>query len=95
MTVSDDETSSAAVALTVSPGTVDEAAGATTVTVTGTLDGAPLTSDVAVTVAVSAGTASTDDFAEVQDFTLTIAAGQASGDGDLQPDPGGRRHRRG
>ena len=79
VTVSDDETSSAAVALTVSPGTVDEAAGATTVTVTGTLDGAPLTSDVAVTVAVSAGTASTDDFAEVQDFTLTIAAGQPRG----------------
>ncbi len=79
VTVSDDETASAGVALTVSPGTVDEDAGATTVTVTGTLDGAPRTSETALTVSVSAGTASAADFAAVADFTLTIAAGQSSG----------------
>ncbi len=79
VTVSDDETASAGVALTVSPGTVNEDAGATTVTVTGTLDGAPRTSETAVTVSVSAGTASAADFAAVADFTLTIPAGQSSG----------------
>ena len=79
VTVSDDETPSAAVALTASPGTVDEDAGATTIEVTGTLDGAPRTSATAVTVSVAAGTASTDDFAAVADFTLTIAAGRSSG----------------
>ena len=77
--VSDDETPSAAVALTASPGTVDEDAGATTIEVTGTLDGAPRTSATAVTVSVAAGTASTDDFAAVPEFTLTIAAGRSSG----------------
>ena len=46
---------------------------------TGTLDGAPRLAETAVTVSVSAGTASTGDFAAVQNFTLTIAAGQASG----------------
>ena len=77
VTVEDDETASGGVALTVSPGTVDEDAGATTVTVTGTLDGAPRLAETAVSV--SAGTASAADFAAVQDFTLTIAAGQSSG----------------
>ena len=65
--------------LTVSDEAVDEDAGATAITVTGTLNGAPGTSDTAVTVSVSGGTASAGDFAAVQDFTLTIAAGQASG----------------
>ena len=46
---------------------------------TGALNGAPETSDRAVTVSVSGGTASNEDFAAVEDFTLTIAAGQASG----------------
>ena len=79
VTVEDDETPSAAVALTASPGTVDEDAGATTIEVTGTLDGAPRTSATAVTVSVVAGTASTDDFAAVPEFTLTIPAGRISG----------------
>ena len=79
VTVSDDETASASVALTVSPSSVDEAAGDTAITVTGTLNGAARNSDTAVTVTVSAGTASTGDFAAVQDFTLTITAGQISG----------------
>ncbi len=61
------------------PETVDEDAGATTVTVTGALDGAVRISDTEVRVSVSAGTASADDFAAVADFTLTIPAGQSSG----------------
>ena len=79
VTVADDETASTGVTLTVSDEAVGEDAGATAITVTGTLNGAPGTSDTAVTVSVSGGTASTGDFAAVQDFTLTIAAGQASG----------------
>ena len=79
VTVADDETASTGVTLTVSDEAVDEDAGATAITVTGALNGAPKTSDTALTVSVSGGTASTEDFAAVQDFTLTIAAGQASG----------------
>ena len=78
VTVEDDDAASTGVVLTVSPGTVDEDAGATTITVTGTLDDAVQTSDTEVTVSVSAGTASAADFAEVSDFTLTIAAGRTS-----------------
>ena len=79
VTVEDDDTASTAVALTVSPGTVNEDAGAAAIAVTGTLNEATRTSDTAVTVSVSAGTASTGDFAAVPDFTLTIAAGRTSG----------------
>ena len=79
VTVADNETASTRVVLTVSPPSVEEEAGPTPVTLTGTLDEAARTSDTAVTVTVSAGTASTEDFAEVADFTLTIAAGQTSG----------------
>ena len=81
VTVADDETASTGVTLTVSPTSVeeDEDAGATAITVTGALNGAPGTSDTAVTVSVSGGTASTEDFAAVADFTLTIGAGESSG----------------
>ena len=79
VTVADDETASTGVTLTVSPTSVEEDEDGTTITVTGALDGAPGTSDTAVTVSVSGGTASTEDFAAVADFTLTIAAGQTSG----------------
>ena len=79
VTVADDETASTTVVLTVSPTSVEEDEDGTTITVTGTLNGAPGTSDTAVTVSVSGGTASAGDFAAVQDFTLTIGAGQASG----------------
>ncbi len=79
VTVEDQGSASADVVLSVSPGTVDEDGGATTVTVTGTLVGAPRTSNTAVTVSVSAGTASIGDFAAVPDFTLAIPAGRTSG----------------
>ena len=64
------------------PAWVAEDAGATTVTVTGTLDGAPRTSNTTVTVAVGAfGDAATEgtDYATVNDLTLTISSGQISG----------------
>ena len=79
VTVEDDET---AVTLTVNPAAVDEGAGGTSVTVTGTLDG--VTRDEPTTLTVSVGApddAATEgtDYAAVNDLSLTIPAGQASG----------------
>ena len=82
VTVGDDETASTAVALSVNPASVDEGAGATSVTVTGTLDGAPRTADTTVTVPVGAsgdGAAEGTDYATVADLTLTIDAGETTG----------------
>ena len=79
VTVEDDET---AVTLTVNPAAVDEDAEATTVTVTGTLDGAtsdaPMTLTVSVGVSDDAAIAGTD-YVAVDDLSLTIPSGQASG----------------
>ena len=79
VTVEDDET---AVTLTVNPTAVDEDGGGTTVTVTGTLDGvtrdAPTTLTVSVGVSDDAATEGTD-YAAVNDLSLTIPTGQASG----------------
>ncbi len=85
--VGDDETASTAVTLTVAPSSVSESAGATTVTVTGTLSNAALESAQTVTVSVSAGTASASDFGAVSDFTLTIATGATSGESTFQLTP--------
>ena len=79
VTVEDDDAASTVVALSALPETVDEDAGATAVEVTATLDAAPRTSDTDVSVSVSAGTASADDFAAVPGFTLTIPAGETEG----------------
>ncbi|MYF94987.1 MAG: hypothetical protein F4210_05680, partial [Holophagales bacterium] len=78
--VIENETAPSGVDLTVDPDTVAEGGGARAVTVTGTLDGAPLSTDVTVSVSVSGGTASADDFDPVAAFTLTIEAGQTSGE---------------
>ncbi len=61
---------------------VDENAGALSLTVTGTLNGPPLTTDTTVTVSVgNSGDTATEgtDYSTVDDFTLTIAAGESSG----------------
>ena len=82
ITVADDETASNQIALTVDETSVNEGAGATTVTVTGTLNGAPHTSNIPVTVSVGSGSDSAaegTDYLAVSDFTLTITAGQNSG----------------
>ena len=76
----------ASVVLTVSPERVAEGAtgAARTVAVTATLEGEPRTVDVEVTVSVTGGTAMEgDDFAAVEDFALTIAAGTTSGTGSF------------
>ena len=77
--VTDVDTASTQVTLAVDPTAVGEGDGATTVTVTGTLDHAVRTEGTEVTVTVSAGTASASDFAPVSAFTLTIDADQPFG----------------
>ena len=82
-TITDDEAAATGVALQVAPSTVPEGAGATEVTVTATLNGAARSSatavSVSVSVSVSGDSASTDDFAAVSDFALTIPANGQEG----------------
>ena len=76
----DDDAVSTAVTLTVTPDTVAEGVGTARVTLTATLDGGALGEETVVTVTVGSGTAEADtDFTAVDDFTLTIAAGDTSG----------------
>ena len=82
LTLTDDETFSTKVTLTVSPTRVAEDATGTarTVTVTGTLDGEPRDADTEVTVSVAAGTAvEGTDFSAITNLTLTIVTGDTSG----------------
>ena len=80
LTITDDDTASTAIALSVSPGIVAEDAGATTVTVTATLDEAARPTATSVTVSRTGGTATSGtDYAAVSNLTLTIAANQTSG----------------
>ena len=90
VTVNDDETASTRVTLSVSPDTVDEGAGATTVTVTARLNGGTRGSDTAVTVTVGSGTAvSGTDFTAVAGFTITIRANSPSQTGTFSLTPTG------
>ena len=82
VTVTDDDVASTRVRLTVSPVAFDEDAGATVVTVTGTLNGATRSVDTVATLVTPIGTAfPEDDYTlETPDpFTLTIDAGETSG----------------
>ena len=88
VTVDDDETASSGVALTVSPNTVGEGAGATTITVTATLDGGTRDSATPVAVTVGSGTAiSGTDFETVTGITVTIPANGASHTGSFTLTP--------
>ena len=78
---------STALALSVNPESVNESAGAATVTVTGALDGAALTQDAVVSLSVSPGAGT-----EVADYAassspLTITAGQTSGEATITLTP--------
>ena len=81
LTVTDNDETSMQVALSVSPDSVAEDAGATVVTVTGTLD-APRDIDTVVTVSVGASSDSATegtDYGTVDAFALTIDAFATSG----------------
>ena len=93
VTVTDNESPSTAVTLSVSPKTVRESSSGTVVGVTGTLNGAPFQpspdpnsdqNDVVVTVTVTADTATLDtDFTVANITELTIPAGAKSGTADF------------
>ena len=88
LTITDDDGAPTKVILSVDPSTVSEGDDETAVTVTGTLDGAALTTATSVTVSVAGGTATAGtDFDTVNDFALTIAIGATSGTAtfDLTP----------
>ncbi len=92
LTITDDDTApSGAITLSLNPTSAGEAASATSVTVTATLPGSTTRSaDTAITVAVgaSADTATEGtDYATVDDFTLTIAAGARTGTKAFSIDP--------
>ena len=81
VTITDDDATPSGITLTASADTVDEADGATTITLTGTVSGSTTFSsaqDLPISVAGS-GTASAVDFNSVADFDLTIAAEGNSG----------------
>ncbi len=90
-TITDDDTASDAIALTVSPTSVSEDAAATEVTVTATIGGTnTFGADTVIKVNVGAGTDSAiegTDYAEVTDFDLTIKAGASSGIGTFTLTP--------
>ena len=89
VTVADDETAPAAIALTVSPASVREDDAQTEVTVTATLDGSvTLGTATEVRVSVGGGTATSGtDYAAVDAFTVTIPAETASGTGTFTLTP--------
>ncbi len=84
----DDDAASSRVMLSASPSTVSEGAGETSVEVTARLDGAARTMETAVVVSVTGGgDPDAVDFAAVDDFTITIAAGESSGTGTFTLTP--------
>ena len=88
VTVTDDESASTGVQLSVDKRIVFEPDSATTITVTAALNGGSRSSATPVTVSVGGGTATSGtDFATVNDFTITIAAGDVSQNGTFTLDP--------
>ena len=80
VTLADDDQTSTSIMLTAVPSRLSENDGDTEVTVTATLDIAARTSATTVTVAVEgSGAPDAVDFADVQDFTITIPPGETSG----------------
>ena len=81
LTLTDDDTASTSIALSLSPNRVSEAAGDTPVAVKATLNEGARASDTEVTVSVSGGSATAGtDYAEIDDLTVTIQAGTLSGE---------------
>ena len=83
ISLTDDDGAPTSITLTVDDDVVGEVDGATTITVTATVNGAtPFAEDRTVRVSVSgSGTATAVDFAPVSAFDVSIAAGAASGTG--------------
>ena len=86
--LADDDATSTGIVLSASPSRISEGAGATTVTVTASLDGSarPVATTVLVTVA-GGGDPDAVDFAPVPDFVINIPSGATSGSGTFTLDP--------
>ena len=88
LTITDDDAAPGDIGLTLSSTSVAESASATTVTVTAALGGSTrFAADKAITVEVGAstdGATEGTDYDTVADFTITLSAGSASSDGDVQ-----------
>ena len=88
LTISDDDTSSTEIELTLNPERVTEDGGAQTVTVTAMLNAGARTADTVVQVSVAGETATVvDDFGAVGHFSITILANQPSGEADFRLTP--------
>ena len=86
VTIADDDTPPLSAGLVLSPTSVTEGSGSTTIMVTATIAGAgeSVLSDTEVTVTVAGGTATAGtDFTAVAPFTLTLLAGASSGTGSF------------
>ena len=87
-TIRDNDATPTEITLTAAPARVSEGDGATDITVTATLDGGARTGATEVTVSVAgSGDADAVDFADVQDFTIMIAALHTSGAGTFTLTP--------
>ena len=79
LTITDNDSPSGSATVTISPKVVSEGT-SEEVTITATLDAAPLAFDVNLEISLFSTTAiSGEDYVEVNDFVLTIEAGQRSG----------------
>ena len=91
MTITDNDVAPTGITLSVDTASVGEDAASTTVTVTAALDGGTTFSDnQTMTIAIgTTGDAATEgtDYGTVDDITLTIAAGEASGTQTFSIDP--------
>ena len=89
ITIADDDEASDGIVLEVAPNRVNEDAGATTLTVTGTLNGSALTTDTLVSLTLAAGTATaTDDYTVAPSTaSLTIPTGSRSGTASFRLTP--------
>ena len=90
ITLTDNDAAPTAITLTVSDNSVSEGDGATTITVTATVDGTTrfaAATTVEVLVRGTSGTATAVDFTAVSLFEIVIAAGAASGASDFTLTP--------
>ena len=87
LSLTDDDTASTRIDLSVDRLRFTETSPAATVTVTAILDGGSRTTETRVRVSVMGGTADAGDFAPVASFTLTIPATQTRGEATFTLEP--------
>ncbi len=88
LTISDDDTASSSIALSLDPDEVTEQGGRQTVTVTAVLNAGARTADTLVNVTVAGLTATVvEDFAAVGGFQITIPATQTNGQNSFSLTP--------